>query len=46
MNKELTAQGQPDTAERKVAICERAYHLLVEDATEESTRASSSRGAA
>nr|MDQ3821759.1 dihydropteroate synthase [Actinomycetota bacterium] len=25
-------QGQADTVERKVAICERAYHLLVEEA--------------
>src|SRR5215203_2611075 len=26
--------GQADTAERKVSICERAYHLLVADGTE------------
>jgi len=24
-------QGQADTVERKVAICERAYHILTEE---------------
>ena len=36
-------QGQADTVERKVAICERAYHLLTREAASRPRTSSSTR---